>query len=293
MNARGHRGVPRKILGGDTMGMCAGTSAGTWLRRDGVMTASQHNDPTSKISSRSAAPGDRPLRQLEAHLAARARSPEGRAAMTRLERAGVALGDSEDLVALARSCHAGGDAAHAAAVIRALSALVPEDELAGLCLLAAFAPALADMARWLVAHGQGREDAEATAIAALWAGACAPGPHEGRCLYRAAWNALRRANRHEALHYAVGRHHDALEDALDACNVVPEVADDPALLLADALRAGALRPDQAALLHALYVDDVPAWRVAVAQGRSVRALSLARRRAERALGEFMTREEGE
>lgn len=276
--------VPEKFSSGDAMVTAAVTRAGTAVGRDGAMTPDHDINPFRPARSNALPPVHRPLRQLSVELARRSVCADARDAAARLEQAGVPFGDCADLFELARSCQPGGDLDHAAAVISALSGLVPGTETAGLCLLVAFAPALEHMAAWLAARGAKPEDAEASAIAALWEAACRPGRREGSCLYRAAWTTLRHEVRRELRH----RRAHARSTECDSVELTPDVADCLEVLLGDAVRAGALRRDQAELLHALYEEDVPAWVLAASSGRSVWAVSMARRRAERALGAFVT-----
>jgi hypothetical protein len=252
------------------------------------MTPNHPAHPSNPDARLDAAPrASRPLRQLWAELGARSTGEPGRAALARLQEAGVPLGTSSDLVELARSCHPGGNPVHAAAVIHTLSGLVPDTETAGLCLLVAFGPALEHMAGWLAARGAKPEDAEASAIAALWEAASRPGRHEGGRLYRAAWTALRHEVRRELRHRRAYAH----PSESDAVSLPPDVAGCIEVLLADAVRAGVLRRDQAELLHALYAEDVPAVVLAASSGRTVWAVSMAKRRAERALGTFVSGKE--
>ena len=262
--------------------------AGTAVGRDRAMTRHHDTNPSRPCVRPGAPPSfARPLRQLSVELAGRSVGAEGRDAAARLKEAGVPLGTSSDLFELARSCHPGGDPDHAAAVIRALSGLVPDTETAGLCLLVAFGPALEHMAGWLAARGAKPEDAEASAIAALWEAASRPGRHEGGRLYRAAWTALRHEVRRELRHRRAYAH----PSESGAVSLPPDVAGCLEVLLADAVRAGALRRDQAELLHALYAEDVPAVVLAASSGRTVWAVSMAKRRAERALGTFVNGKE--
>lgn len=277
--------VPRIFSRGDAMGTLTGTSAGTSGVRDGAMTTHPDLSKSSDRPGASTAPKgfanpSSPPGALHDALAWWSIGRRADTVMDHWTRAGVPTAGSSTPVELAMVCR--GDPARLADVLERLAALVPADEVATVFMLFVLEPAVsARLRRLRVAES---DVTRGVVVSSLWEAITTSERRDAATLVRAASNAARREVRRSR---ALARFDRTAEVA--AVSGEPTVTDGLDALLGEATRVGAIRVDQAALLHAVYLEDRDVRDVARAMDKSPAAVTKARRRSEQALAAYVRR----
>ena len=253
-----------------------------------------------------------PFDQLTTHLAARARTPEGRKVFALLAQDHQAIAESAatDLFELASACHetsgthptgatqaTSGSHPTGDGIVGALLAASVHYELASLAALVALRPALRRISRRLIANGQDPTEAETDTVTAAYlvtadlAGTSPPYP--ARALVAATWNRMRTTVRGLQ---ADGLRLTSIPDDLD----VEELGADPASfidctarveeILGAAVSAGVVSARQAHLVYWTRVAGECLEKLSEAQGANPATLRKERSRALRALKRHLTGE---
>jgi DNA-directed RNA polymerase specialized sigma24 family protein len=246
-----------------------------WL--NGAMTPAR-TSPSCEPQRLPQPPGGRGLRSLSDHVAALARRPEGRRLMERIADAGLGSEDVGDLAELV-----GRDGSHRGGLIEWLVHQLP-DETVTVVLLGVLVPELGAVARRLVRDGRlDPEEAEAGALAS----ACEVVGLRGRRLRSEPLDVLWRAARQTS---GMRRRCPVEVVALPADFDAPGPDVDPLErwpgILATAVAAGVLTPNQVVLIARSRMEGRPLSEIARALGRPYDAVRQERRRAERALRAF-------
>jgi hypothetical protein len=234
-----------------------------------------------------------PLSELDAHLAARCRSSEGRATMDRLRAAGCDLAGADTLDALVEVCKTTPDRGRAGEILAALVSLSMTDDLAGVVALVALGPALVRLARRLAAAGIDPRRAEGDVMAVAFeqltvartrmAHAGMPTCDLARTIVGKTWDRLRtelRADQRCALRRC---RLDATD--LPAAPTLAEATPGITGILTEAVATGAISAEAARIIHATRVERRSFRSLACELHKGEAALYKMRRRSERVLVE--------